>query len=91
MTLYGISATWCSHHPVTLKRTYHDEEWLRIWLGVEDERSGGGGGGGVRGPIVDFYIAVVLLRALHLQTNVSKSKPAFGNLYLNIPVCGIIM
>jgi hypothetical protein len=33
---------------------------------------------------------VVLLRALHLQTKVSKSKPAFGNLYLNIPVCGII-
>jgi len=88
MTLYGISATWCSHRPVTLKRTYHDEEWLRRRVAVEDERSGGGGG--VRGSIVDFYIAVVLLRALHLLTQVAKSKPAFGNLYLNIPVCGII-
>lgn len=39
MTLYGISTTWCFHHPETLKRTYHDEEWLRIWLAVEDEVS----------------------------------------------------
>jgi len=39
-----------------------------MWVAVEDERSsgGGGGGGGARGSIVDFYIAVVLLRALHL-------------------------
>jgi hypothetical protein len=64
MALYGISATWCSHHPVTLKRTYHDEDWLQMWVAVEDERSSGGGG--ARGSIVDFYSAVVLLRALHL-------------------------
>lgn len=58
------------HHPEILERTYYDNEMLRKWQVVEDERSGGG----ARGSIVDFQVAMVLLRALYLHMNVAKSK-----------------